>query len=61
MSPLHVWIIARFYKGKGPYVVVFQVCEYGKVVEQTFVQIDVCTFVRRLPIPLLSILQGDYT
>jgi hypothetical protein len=43
MSPLHVWIIATFYKGKGPYAVVFRVCEYGKVVEQTFVQIDVCT------------------
>ncbi len=29
MSPLHVWIIVTFYKGKGPYVVVFQVCEHG--------------------------------
>ncbi len=43
MSPLHVWIIVTFYKGRGPFVVVFQVCEHGKAVEQTFVQIDVCT------------------
>jgi hypothetical protein len=43
VSPLHVWIIAAFYKGREPSVVVFQVCEHGKAMEQTFVQIDVCT------------------
>ncbi len=44
MSPLHVWIIATIYKGRGPSVVVFWVCEHGKAMEQTFVQICVCTF-----------------